>query len=652
MAEHSDIAWSQQSDEDFVQSALDEFRTAKTESKDWREEAREDYDFYSGDQWSSDDKTLLDDQGRPVVTFNRAAPTIDAVSGVERSNRQEVQFIPRTVQPAPDQIDDAGVSEMFTSAARWIRDEGDSEDEESHAFQDAVICGMGWTDTFVDYEEDMDGKIHSGIRFSPLEAYWDATASKPNLTDTRWRGRLRMMRNEDIRQAWPDAEIIESKDLMAELFVDEDRQETGELLQRYKNHVPVFQFQWWERMPVVRFVRPDTRKITVLPEEAFAQLQEQLEGKGFEPLQGVRQFQRQYFQAFIGGSTLLERGPLHPNPGGLVIPDFTLQVITGKLNERERSFFGLMRQMKDPQRWSNKFLSQTMHIFNSGAKGGLLAEKAAFENPQKAEEDWAKAEAIVWMADGALSAQKPRVQERAPPQMPPALDNLLAFAVGSIREVVGVNLEFLGLRGKFQAGVVEESRIRQGMLVLSAFFDGLRRYRKRQGRVLMHFIQTYIEEGRLIRITGSNKFVQFARDPTVARYDVIVDQAPASANQKAEIWGGLQQIIPAMMKAGIGIPPDVIDYAPLPASVIARMKAFFKQQGETQAARAELAKRREESEIAETQAGALLDLSKAEAATDRAATDAQNAQTKAFEAIAGALIDAAEAAKPEASTKQ
>ena len=46
--------------------------------------------------------------------------------------------------------------------------------------------------------------------------------------------------------------------------------------------------------------------------------------------------------------------------------------------------------MRDPQMWANKWLSQTLHILNTSAKGGIVAEEDAFADMTEAEEKWAQ----------------------------------------------------------------------------------------------------------------------------------------------------------------------------------------------------------------------------------------------------------------------
>src|SRR5690606_25550165 len=131
-------------------------------SAEWRQKAKEDYAFVSGEQWTEEERQYLREQMRPEIVFNRIAAVVNSVSGAEITNRQEVKYLQR-------EIGDAAASDIATEAARWFRDECDAEDEESDAFLDTVICGMGWTETRLDYESgnpDGDPVIE---RIDPLE---------------------------------------------------------------------------------------------------------------------------------------------------------------------------------------------------------------------------------------------------------------------------------------------------------------------------------------------------------------------------------------------------------------------------------------------------------------------------------------------------
>ena len=47
------------------------FRAAVDKAQEWREEAREDYEFMVGKQWTDADKLKLAESGRPAIKINR-----------------------------------------------------------------------------------------------------------------------------------------------------------------------------------------------------------------------------------------------------------------------------------------------------------------------------------------------------------------------------------------------------------------------------------------------------------------------------------------------------------------------------------------------------------------------------------------------------
>jgi hypothetical protein len=85
---------------------------------------------------------------------------------------------------------------------------------------------------------------------------------------------------------------------------------------------------------------------------------------------------------------------------------FSWACITGELDRNKGHWFGLIKTMRDPQMWANKWLSQTLHILNTTAKGGIVAEEDAFADMTEAEEKWAQPDTIVWATTGAVSNPK------------------------------------------------------------------------------------------------------------------------------------------------------------------------------------------------------------------------------------------------------
>lgn len=491
---------------------------------------------------------------------------IDAVVGAEVSNRQEATYKPRGVEDSP-------MSELMNNAAKWVRDECAAEDEESDAFRDMLICGLGWTHTRLSYEEDQDGKLIIE-RIDPLEMRSDPAATKPGLTDRRYAYRDYWADEGSAKREWPNA--IFSRDL------DSNSANTGIITRghrylhgetededQHRGQVPITLYECVESEPIYRIVLGG--KIQEMSTAEFSKVKDMLDQA---EIQYIKQSKRVFYQGFFSGETLLEM-TRSPSQDG-----FTFQAITGKRDRNKNTWYGLTRVMKDPQRWANKWLSQILHIVNSNAKGGLMAEINAFVDPVKAQEEWAQPDSITLFQEGALSGNK--VKEKTMGAFPAGLDKLMQFALGSLPMVTGINLEALGLANREQAGVLEQQRKQAAYGLLAPLFDSLRRYRKFNGRVLSYMIRTYISDGRMIRIAGeeAEQYIQLIKQPDGIRYDIIVDQSPNAPDVKERTWQTLESLVPAMLKAGMPVPPDLLDYAPLPVALATKWKKFAAQQGQ------------------------------------------------------------------------
>lgn len=604
-AEGEGEATSFESDEDIVLLARQCRKESEKHLAEWLTEAKNNYDMVAGHQWDDTDRSVLEEQNRPAVVFNRMAPVIDSVCGTEVSNRQEVQYLPR-------QVGDAGVNELLTGAAKWVRDNCDAEDEESDAFTDTLICGLGWTETRMDYEDDPEGQILIERR-DPMQMRYDPAARKKNLADAGWVQHECWLSKDEIEERWPDAEEIDTTPDVNNSGDDAQPHDATRAWLYAKDATGydpksgkflVIQHQWFTRETYHRVLDPFTGQITEIEHEAFEVANERALKIGIA-LQHVKLTRKAYKRAFVCGMTVLEKG-MAPSQTG-----FTFKAITGKRDRNKNVWYGLVRPMVDPQKWANKFFSQILHIINSNSKGGLMVEDGAVDNVRKLEENWAQADSVVVFNDGALSQGK--VVPKPDAKMPMGPERMMEFSISSIRDTTGVNLELLGMANREQAGYLEAQRKQAGMTILSSLFDSLRRYRKLQGRLLADFIRNYISDGRLIRLVGQDgteKYIPLLRQDDTVQYDVIVDEAPTSHNVKERVFGMMMQMMPVLAKMGMPVPPELVDYMPLPSGLTEKWKAqIVKSQQDPmrqqmQQAQAQLAMAGQQAEVREKNASA------------------------------------------------
>lgn len=546
----------------------------------WAAEAKTMFDFYASRQWSEDDIASLESQQRPVITFNRAAVLIDAVVGYEVNNRQETRYIPRTQG-------DAKVNEEITQGSKFFRDECDAEFEESDAFRDMLICGMGWTNDRLDQAANPDYDLVRE-RVDPFEMMWDPSAIKPNLADARFLMRKKWMAKDECRQLFPDFdEDAQIAEWLADDAEDDDNEGGGH--NNPRNHykgagadeqganrdIPTLEYQWMVLEDRWEVEHPETKKKIYLDDEKLAAEKatfEKLVPLGMKPPKKVKK--AIYRRAFVCNGEIARRDDPAPFPNG-----FSYHCITGMRDRNKGHWFGMMRRMKDPQEWSNKWLAQTLHILNSGAKPGYDIEEGAVKDIAAFESKAAKPGAVNVFAADAMRSQ--RMKYRNPPVMPAGFDKLIEYANKSFGDVTGVNQELLGMADREQPGVLEYQRKQSAVTLLAPLFDSLRRYRKISGRCWLYMLDNYVSDGRLVRITTDDGegYQPFSKRPDIVEYDVIIDQASSAPNQKEATWAVVTQMLPII---GERLGPDeiqlLLEYSPLPASLQEKLKKLKKEQ--------------------------------------------------------------------------
>ena len=545
--------------------------------RSWRTEAKSIYDIVAGHQWDATDEQRMEDEGRPTVTFNVAGKFLDSVAGLQVNNRQTIRYYPRT-------LGDAQVNQLLTGAVAWCRDQCDAEHEESDAFWDLLCTGMGWIEISLDEENDPEGMITQQRR-DPLTLYADPLARKRNLSDATWVARKMKLTADEYRQrfgedapssGYDQSDADDDEDAVITVRTQPQDYQNAEAGGRTRRTITAWDYQFSRVEPAVKVsLGPESRVVSPQEYEPVAQ---QLAQRGGQ----ARQVQTKvYYRAWICHGEV-KRVVRLPYQDG-----FLYKAITGKRDRNTGTWYGLGRAVVDPQLWTNKFFSSILYQLAKEAKGGLLAEESAFENRQKAESQWAMPGSITWVRDGAL--REGAIQPKPAAPYPQGMDRLMQFSLEALPATTGINLEMLGLADRQQAGVVESQRKQSAMAIIAWAFDGMRRYYREAGRLMAALVRDYMADGRLIRIVGEEgqQYVPLVRDRLVGQYDVIVDEAPTSPNMQERTWAILQMFIPQALQAGFSVPPDVIDYAPIPADLAQKWKAAMQDPQKAQMAQAQ-----------------------------------------------------------------
>ena len=547
------------------------FKIDKDHSREWRTNARTWFNFVAGEQWTAEEKEYLNDHLRPVITFNRTAIIINAVVGAQIESQPEIVF--SAVEPG-----DVMPNNVLQGAGEWFRRTACSDYADGEAFLHTCICGMGWTETIIDFEEDIQGKP-AQIPLDPLEMYWDASAVLANLRDAKRLWRVKEIDIEVARERYPNMMDHQLHADWASVTGEGRQPVNQEQADRYQNDdtnantangeksgrktVMIVHLQWKEKVSKIYTKDTETGQEMWLSPQKFKKLNDRMLVMGLAPLDGVPVKKLVYKQAIIGQDILEE--------SELPIDDFTWGCVTGYKHHTDGTWYGLVAGMMDPQRWANKWLSQTLHILNSNAKGGVAVETGAVDDVENFEESWANSDEVTWLRPGG----KDRIMPKIANQPSASFFNLMEFAITSIRDSVGVNLEQLGMRGAIQAASLEQQRKDAGMTILAPIIAPFHYYREKWGFKAIQFIQRYLNDGRLIRIVGETnaQYVPLALNQD-AKYDVYVDEASTGANMKDRVWTFIAPMIDR-------IPPQVLiellPFSPLPATVVSSVQTAIRE---------------------------------------------------------------------------
>jgi hypothetical protein len=536
------------------------FKSSRDANKEWREEAREMYDLRSGHQWS---KSELKEKRRLPIVMNRIGPFVDAVLGHFIENQNVVRYLPVG-------LDDNNYAEMMSETARWCDAKCDAKDEGVDMYDDLLVCGMGWSDTRMDYKVDPEGRLNTQERIDPFEMDWDTGANKRNLSDASYVIHTRKYKKGPAEERWPQLKKMTVKwatDDPEEPDVEPhdatnnwkyENDQSGRYYPKVQMYL-ISRCQYFLDEPIYRYADPEVKEVINVPAERFEERKKQFDELGIKYIKAT---ERKYYQAFFIGDEILEED-LAPSQEG-----FTLKAVCGKRDRNKRMWYGVIRAMKDPQKFSNKFFSDMIHIFATNRKGGAFIEVDALADAKKAEEDWSKPDALIKLNRGGLN----KIKEREAAVIPQGLDRLFSYAVDAVPNVTGLSEEFRGMADRDQPTSLEVERKKATIAVLAVLHEAYNRYQKERGRIVLDMIVRYLADGRIIRLLNKPaddpKAIMEIRDPGKMKFDVLVDETPNTVNQKQQTFMVLRELVPVMTANNIPVPPSVVEYLPLPDSLV------------------------------------------------------------------------------------
>ena len=569
------------------------FREAVDHSRKWQDEAREDFEFVNGKQWSKAEIKRFEETARPALTINRIKPLINLLSGYQRLNRFEIEFLARSP-------DDSEIAQVRKGITKYIFDRCDYSSEESAVFLDSVVGGLGWF--FVGYrynDEGTDGEAYIS-REDPFSIFVDPESHKSDFSDAKYICRAKWTNKDELKSVYPEkAEEIDAAYSVYDNAENEVAPYSDELIwyKRELNKVRIVECWYKERVNKKTFILADGTEI--VPEELTAEIF--LSGM----IVDTKEITMPVVKVAVFFDTVLleemdspyEHGqfPLVPLPcyyfgiGGDEIPA------------------GFVRDLKDPQREINKRRIQQLHILNTTGNGGGFIEDDAMDEKQFAEFEQKGNVPGHFQRVRPMAISQQKIMERQIGQYPAGLVQAEAQATNDLTAISGINEALMGVNVPNSAsGRAIELKQRQALTHISWIFDNLRAAKKKIAQLLWGsknragVIPQFYTEDKVYRVEGINGqqfirvnqqvieqdpiagvIVKTLNDLSQGEYDIVIADVQASVTQReAQMFS----LLDAVTK--LGVPGDlvfdiILDLSDVPNKE--EIKTRWRQRQESQA---------------------------------------------------------------------
>lgn len=546
-------------------------------------------EFYAGDFMSYRDIIQFEvgaTRKRAMVQFNKIKPYVSAVKGFMAQNRRKAKYSAR-VQSQMQEL----YSLYANSYAEYIRENANADQIETQQDGDMLICGYGAIETALTYgiggaTRDPNGEVIMG-RIEPDTVGWDPYAKSPNLLDARWvyYSKIYGLKDaielfdanpEDFEFTSPESEGGYSFFVRGGKY-DKIKEIGPEWANAEEETVKVYFYQWMEYEtfyradnPLLKLTNPAAQMLARAQLERIANETEQDDMFSLDPASPIISFGQDAmpklkeafgeflepyeFKRKVYKSAVISGNHVFTEYKNVSQQGFTVKFKTGDYDASNKIWVGMVNSMMEPALYYNKALTELMFIIGANSKGGVMYETGSIEDIKTFEANYAKTDANVEVADGAITMG--RIKPKREAFQPTGLESIIQVADGSLNDVNGIDKSFLGSsENKQETGLLQRRRIRQVVSALACYFDSITLYQKEQARLLLDFMRIHAEnnDGRLFRamgVDGKEEFLQISADKFVAEYDVTIQEAPQTQEDRQEFASTLTGIADKLLSLG------------------------------------------------------------------------------------------------------
>lgn len=502
-------------------------------------EAEKDMRFYLGDQWDHQEKEALKEQGRNSFVFNRIRSGINLITGYQRQNR-----LSTIISPVMD--GDQRTADIYSKCLIHSFQNDDAYNTISDAFQGSCITGFNLISVYNDYSEDVvDGDIR--FRREP----WNGFIVDPYFTERDFSDCNYVIRRKYVSKEQAEMLIPKQREFIHDIAQTEwerDDKFTWLPYQRqpsYKNNLIAYD-EVYRRETVMQDVLLDTETNKMMDfegsREQFKMLREQY--PQFELIKRAKNR--------IRLDVLMNNVPMEKVYDQFGLNEYPFVPFIGvfqpESDQWDLKVQSLVRQLRDPQRESNRRRSQMVDLLDSQINSGWIADEDSVVNPRALFESGQGN--VIWRKK---EAKPGAIEKLQPGQIPPSMFQLQEVFDRDMMEILGVNDAAFGrMESAGESGVMQMLRQSAAITNIQDVYDNLRLSQKLLGKKVMKMISEWTPD-KVKRVAGEEPPEEFyTKDFT--KYDAVVQEGMLTDTQRQMFFRQLVDL----KQLGEPIPPMLL----------------------------------------------------------------------------------------------
>ena len=588
------------SDAKKVYKARQYYMSCKAKQNAQRKAIDKAYQFRHGDQWPSDVRAQLESEGRPALVFNLIAPTMRELIGANEDQRREARA-------APVGAEDLPTSDALNHLWQRVYEDARVESVEYAAFDDMITGGIGYV--FVDAHPSEQNPNQIEMSYDPIdpqEIVKDPNSRAINCDDCQVWFWSRWMSEADFRSHYPDhaekyEELIEEiqdgpnslddvRSLReatdgAALYFDGLADTNFFNAKQKQIRVVHMEYQVAVRHYFVYDPRQNDAGVTAGYVRVKKSTYDKAKASGAAEVHSAMGKKWKWFE-FTGAQALFDED--QPLP----MYYSQIQACTCYYDPNKSLYYGIVRDLMDPQLEYNKRVSQELNLMNQSAQPGMIYDQGAFPGKTNRE-----VEGTMKRPGFALERAAGKSHEfREAPPLPAAPDRMAERALSLVQLISGIDTNPLlgGQPDQVAVGTAMLSH-RKGLLALTPILQNFREFQQRllssTVEVIMQgFNDDQIESmlGNSLNLTVQDGFIidqekqtrVAIRELRAVKWNIEMESAAANTTQQMMMFSLLQQL----QAGGMPIDPDVFfSYFPGSREERHKLAVYFKEASAQQA---------------------------------------------------------------------